>query len=376
MKKCYYTYLIYDDNKNPISIEPVDFNIMGYIKKACEAGKLPIKYTEIDINDAVHLFNALFYTNRELMDEIIKEYNKLHPFVPLDKEHMHYVKLVTKKYENIYGLPRTEDYDSQETNNSQIVKENIQVPIIYADDLKNSDERTTSQNKANHDMTLVHLLQPSPITFLSIIDGSESEIDFKYRRDPELKEFYLNLYKIFNDILQKRFQDVTKHDAFPGETMPKQSTNDIIFSEVFNKRCENGSIFRRMVLDEYLLYEKIHDIYKSFEREYIPGKTELHPLVFERLLTFSKSDLRNFKKISEKFPTERKEDASLTKEERVAIEKEKENEEEIIKAEREEQDFINRINSEFDTYYTASDLSDPSISSFIDEHSDDHKSRG
>ena len=124
MNKSMYKYLLFDKYMNPVIIDPSDIGIVEYVKKHYE------NITDFDINDAVHLFNALFSTNRQLLNAIVNLYNAKHPEDEITCD-LFYVKLSTsRKYDNIYSLPICGDYKTKDTPITS-KSDNIMIPILH-----------------------------------------------------------------------------------------------------------------------------------------------------------------------------------------------------------------------------------------------------
>lgn len=335
-----YTYLLYDANKNPIAIEPSTFNITSYVRN-----NIP-DVSNFDINDAVHLFNSLFSSNEELLIAIISEYNRNNPDKKLDTEDYYYVHLVTKRYENIYGLPQVQDYRSNENIKAE-ERVNIVTPIIYKEDFEFC-KRFSETEKLN----LSHLCSPDLRTLYFFVSASLENIDFTYSSDPSKKNFMKSLYTHLFNIVKQRYQDVTNKPLYKG------SIDKYLLDQTFNERCRPGDIFCRTVIDEILFFERTYTLYKSLNRDFVVDLTNFNQNTTENLLSFSWGDLRNFKNISENFPKTKKDPINP-----------------FTLMEMRETERMSRINSDMDSNFTIGDLDDNHLSDFFDNYSNGHDRR-
>jgi len=359
MAKSKYTYLLYDKNKNPLPVKPKEIQIFEFIKPMYPEA-------DIDINDAIHLFNNMFSSNRELLDAIITRYNNNQSnVVKLNRDDFCYVKLVSKKFENIYGLPKIEDYSSKENYED---RENFLVPIIYKDDLVKEDKKVGISFIRPDE--IYAFINPDKLQIYVYTPASDRDLNVTYGRFERVKEFLISLREYINKV----------------ELARKRKLG-------YDQKDEKGSIYYRTMVDAIILHQKIYDIYAKYCRKYVIGETKLAPIVFERLIVFSKSDLQNFKELYKDFPKERKNPEAMENliqeidEKRKEYMKQQEKEEKkitdeirkkdkdsaeiasVIESEIKQVAYINEVNDKLGTSFTLGDTKDQSISDFIkDEH--------
>ncbi len=359
MAKSKYTYLLYDKNKNPLPIKPKEAQILELIQPM-------FSQIDIDINDAIHIFNNMFSSNRELLDGIIERYNN-NPsnVVKLNKDDFCYVKLISKKFENIYGLPKVEDYTSNENYED---RENFLVPIVYKDDLVKEDRKLGTSFVRPED--IYALINPEELLLYAFTPANDRDLNVSYGRFERVKEFLISLRKYINKV----------------ELARKRKLGS-------DQKDEKGSIYYRTMVDSIILHQKIYDIYAKYCRKYVIGETEISPKVFERLIVFSKSDLQNFKELYQGFPKERKNPEAMEelireieekrkeylkqqeKEEKKVIDENKKKAKdaadiaEVIQDEIKQVAYINEVNDRLEANFTLGDTKDQSINDFIqDEH--------
>ena len=270
-----------------------------------------------------------------------------------------------KKFENIYGLPKIEDYSSKENYED---RENFLVPIIYKDDLVKEDKKVgTSFIRPDE---VYAFINPEELQIYAYTPASDRDLNVSYRRFERVKEFLISLRKYIEkvELARKRKLGYVQKD-------------------------EKGSIYYRTMVDAIIFHQKIYDIYARYCRKYVIGETEIAPIVFERLMVFSKSDLQNFKELYKDFPKERKNPEAMENliqeidEKRKEYIKQREKEEKkitdeirkkdkdsadiasVIEAEIKQVAYINEVNDKLGTNFTLGDTKDQSISDFIeDEH--------
>ncbi len=261
----------------------------------------------------------------------------------LNKDDFCYVKLVSKKFENIYDLPKIEDYSSKENYED---RENFLVPIIYKDDLVKEDKKTgTSFIRPDE---VYAFINPEELQLYAYTPASDRDLNVTYGRFERVKEFLISLREYINKV----------------ELARKRKLG-------YDQKDEKGSIYYRTMVDAIILHQKIYDIYAKYCRKYVIGETKIAPIVFERLMVFSKSDLQNFKELYKDFPKERKSEKEEKKTADEIRKKDKDSADiaSVIEAEIKQVAYINEVNDKLGTNFTLGDTKDQSISDFIeDEH--------
>ena len=342
-----YRYILVDTKGAGFEIRPKELN----------AGQdMNINYPRFDDNltlDAnVHMFNALFNSNRELLENLIYLYNKNENNIPLNPDDYVCVKLISKEIVNSYSLPIY--HHGTEEN-----KGNLLMPIIYKSDLDHVDHQSKTAYNDNkfYDFDLVH---PDALTFYeripspSFLNKSSFYSDVYSYLLKCFKKMYNVIFAAENKYGRKvRLQDIdgkfiSLDDAdifnilYNTVSIENNGINRKINQGVFSKYFPQGHFFYRLVLDIMIMSKRVYlvnDGKCSFKQIFMPST------ITERYFIYSKEEL-----IDEAEKLRKKYKLIEDEQEIMADVFDDVKESTINKKSEEEnmQDFINKINSHFD----------------------------
>lgn len=335
-----YRYILVDKNGAELEIIPSELNADSEINPDC-----PRFSKHLTMDENVHFFNALFDTNRELMENLIYLYNENH--MSLKPDDYVCVKLISKELTNSYGLPI---YRSCREEN----KGNLLMPIIYKSDLDIVDHRAKAKKNENCFYEF-DLHSPHPYTFFNRIPSTafiSSHEFYKGEFDYLLACFKKKLRSIYA-IEQKKNRKVIVQEV-DRENIQYQVSNILLnttavkINENTGEKEEEHDIFSKYVLPGDFFYRLMLDIMIVSKRVFLVnnGKcsfNELLPsqLMTERYFTYSKEELKKLNIKDQLYKEEQEILTNVFEDVKASMINNKSDEENL-------RDFINRINSNFD----------------------------
>ena len=332
-----YQYVLIDKKGIPFPIKPSEL-----LKQKGMDPNYPTFDEHLSMDENVHMFNAMFDSNKELMDNLIALWNLDHTAInPNDYE---CVKLITKEMTNSYGLPMY--HPCKEEN-----KGNLLVPIIYKSDLSIAEHRSKTNDNEN-DYYYFDLLRPDEYTFYSRIPTKlfSSNNTFYSGECKYLHECFVKKYKAIFAI-EKSYGKTAIIRDFSGRRISYDDAD--ILEIIFNTCSEKNSQIEECIFPKYVqrgdfFYRLMLDIMIMSKRAYIVndgkcnfGDIFVSPKITERYFIYSKDEI---KKLMNQDKMNEEQLKTLTDVSMDIVESNKH-----IKSEEENlQDFINRINADIE----------------------------
>lgn len=338
-----YRYILVDGKGSEFEIKPEDLLFQKELHSDIYAFD---ENLTLDAN--VHLFNAHFNSNKELLENLIHLYNENH--LPLNPDDYMCVKLISKEMVNSYGLPIY--YSGSEEN-----KGNLLVPIIYKSDLDQADfvSNSSSNENAFYDSDLI---EPDALTFFEKIPAPE------YLNN---NIFYNNEYNYLLNCFKKKFNTIYAAERNQGREVRLQDINgkfipyngadisNILFNTVsvepqsaikkgkveqavFSKYFPRGSFFYRLMLDVMIMSKRVYLVNNgkcTFDQVFSS------PRITERNFIYSKDEIKKLNQQDEMYKDQERVLSDVFDDVYNATINTKTDEENL-------QDFINRVNANFD----------------------------
>ncbi len=339
-----YQYILVDRRGSEFKIKPSDLK-----KQKGMDPNYPTFDEDLNMDENVHMFNAMFDSNKELMENLIGLWNLDH--TPINPDDYECVKLISKEMTNSYDLPVY--YQSNDKN-----KGNLLMPIIYKSDLSAIDNGSRPKNNDN-EFYHTDLLSPNIYTFYERIPTelfSSNNIfynsEYRYLLNCFIKKYkgifaaekrYGNTVMIQDslkrvirleraDILQIIFNTVSVKSNDRG-TVEKTEQS------VFSRYVQSGDFFYRLMLDIMIMSKRanlVNDGKCGFDDIYVS------PRITERYFVYSKDEIKRLMNQDKLYEEQLKtlEDVTMDLVNSPTLNK---------TDDEETQDFINKINAQIDS---------------------------
>ena len=274
---CVFKYYLFKegDLKNPRVIPVSSLNLKRII---CLEYK-NITSKDLKANRMMLMFNALFDSNKELLDAIIMEYKNAHPKSKIDQEKYERVRLVISGHnsEDFNFL----DYDETKKNDEDKIERFV--PIIYDSDFVRSRYNGLS-NRADliyPRKMLMNIFSPRYTVY--------KENDYS---------FDSSLYREIYRILLKKYTDRLKHvnPKLNEDISIKESDTlnvyNLLNSDIIKKLYTRDSYLFISLLAIVAYHLRLHHLYKLINREYDINSTIVSSRMQLQFSSRSISELR------------------------------------------------------------------------------------
>ena len=390
-KNSSFQYILIDKYDRKFTINPEELNLVSIVKDCFKSINYNYENTagkseeDLNIDDAVYVFNALHEDNEDLKNSIISLFNQNPDYIMslLNPDDYKCIKLVTRETTNIFYLPffeKAENSKKKRDNRGSLV-----VPIIYSSDLR--DCNFDAYSFTSKDIHVQSFIEPgffslmwkifSPEEFEKDASSDKSMIPLVKEQYPLIKKCFLRRLdfieaaekakgKDINVQIIRDFYESTKNkhinqyisreNATPFDIMSCTSRVNkgvIETRDLFKYYVPDGDFFYRMIIVLLAFYKKVFLINNKQVSLYEALKD---PVMYERYLMYSEDEIakiledERLKEEEKRFSAEMKEIYEDVKDDLIQakLEEDEKKKEEALgfgQTERELQDEINEFNA-------------------------------